>query len=159
MISNLTLIGIKALTLMSGDLMDSCVFCKIIKGELKSQKVYEDDYVLAFLDINPIHKGHTLVVSKKHYDNIYEIPDEELKKVIVVVKKVAIAIKKMGADGINVVQNNDEAAGQRVFHIHFHVVPRYKGDRIKIDTIEDRTRYKDENEMREYADKIRRFLS
>ena len=138
--------------------MDSCVFCKIIKGELKSQKVYEDEDVIAFLDINPIHKGHTLVVSKKHYDNIYEIPDEDLKKLIVVVKKVAIALKKMGADGVNIVQNNDEAAGQRVFHIHFHVIPRYYGDKIRIDTMEDRTKYKDENEMRQYADMIRRFL-
>ncbi|WP_221288086.1 HIT family protein [Stygiolobus caldivivus] len=138
--------------------MDSCVFCKIVKGELKSQKVYEDENVIAFLDINPIHKGHTLVISKKHYDNIYEIPEEELEKLIVVVKKVAIAIKKLGADGVNIVQNNDEAAGQRVFHIHFHVVPRYHGDKIKIDTIEDRTRYKDEAEMRDYAEKIRRFL-
>jgi histidine triad (HIT) family protein len=134
-----------------------CIFCKIINNEIKSQKVYEDDDVIAILDINPINKGHILVIPKKHYETIFDIDDEVLKKTITVVKKIALALKKMGAEGVNIVQNNGKAAEQHVFHIHFHVVPRYFNDGKKIDT-GNRIKYKDDKEMQEYAEKIRLFL-
>ena len=138
--------------------VENCVFCKIVKGEIKSQKVYEDEETLAFLDINPVNKGHVLVIPKDHYENIFDIPKEKLAKVMEVVQKVAIALKKMGADGVNIVSNNGKAADQHVFHLHVHVIPRYYNDGKEMDSINKRTKYKDENEMMEYANKIRLFL-
>jgi len=138
--------------------VENCIFCKIVKGEIKSQKVYEDEETLAFLDINPVNKGHVLVIPKGHYENIFDIPKDKLSKVMEVAQEIAIAIKKMGADGINIVSNNGKAAEQHVFHLHIHVIPRYYNDGKEIDSIGKRTKYKDENEMTEYVNKIRLFL-
>lgn len=107
----------------------SCLFCKIIKGEIPSEKVYEDEDSFAFLDIKPINPGHTLLVPKNHYANIYETPDELLSKLAPIIKKLSIAVKKaVGADGIIVSINNDLAAGQVIFHTHIHIVPRHEHD-------------------------------
>lgn len=109
--------------------MNDCLFCKIIKKEIPSEKVYEDEYSYAFLDIKPINPGHTLLVPKKHFANLYEMPDEVLANLAPTIKKLAIAIKKaVGADGINIGMNNDSAAGQLVFHAHIHIMPRFKND-------------------------------
>jgi len=109
--------------------MDNCVFCKIVRGEIPAAKLYEDDSVLAFLDISPINKGHTLVIPKKHYKNLYDLPEEEFQKVAVVVKRVSGAVKRAtGAAGINVLQANEKAAGQEVMHFHVHVIPRFEND-------------------------------
>jgi len=106
-----------------------CIFCKIINHEIPCHQVYEDDKVLAFLDINPLNPGHTLVVPKKHYSDLEEISDEDLIDLILVVKKVGLLIKeKLGFAGYNVSQNNGEVAGQEVPHLHFHVIPRREGD-------------------------------
>jgi histidine triad (HIT) family protein len=106
-----------------------CVFCRIIAGELPCTKVYEDEDVLAFMDIGPIVKGHTLVVPKKHVDPITEIPLDLLQKVMVVVQRIARAqMKALKADGLNVTQANGRAAGQVVPHLHFHVIPRFDTD-------------------------------
>lgn len=114
------------------NIMD-CIFCKIIKGELPSYKVYEDRHTLAFLDIGPVNYGHTLVVLKKHYANMEEIPEKELKKVITAVKKVGRAIKEgLGVEGYNIGVNNDPVAGQIVPHLHFHVIPRAAGDGLNL---------------------------
>jgi len=107
--------------------MSDCIFCKIGKGEIPSHKIYEDEHTLAFLDLTPINKGHTLVIPKEHYENILDTPKETLKQIIITVKKIAIALSK-DSEGINVVQNNKKAAGQVVDHIHFHVMPRYSND-------------------------------
>ena len=105
-----------------------CLFCKIISGEIPSAKVYEDEYSFAFLDINPINPGHTLLVPKRHFANLYETSDETLKELTPIIKKLAIAVKKaVSADGINIGMNNDPAAGQLVFHAHFHIIPRHGG--------------------------------
>ena len=107
----------------------NCIFCKIIKGELSAEKVYEDKETFAFLDIRPNNVGHTLVVPKEHYENIYSTPDNVLCAVIKTVKRIAVAVKKgTGADGINIVSNNERPAGQIIFHTHFHVVPRFSDD-------------------------------
>jgi len=109
-----------------------CIFCKIITGELPSSKVYEDEKIIAFLDIRPANKGHTLVLPKKHYENIFEISDASLTDVILTVKKIAIAVNKaVKCDGINIIQNNNRAAGQIIPHIHFHVIPRFENDSNK----------------------------
>lgn len=109
-----------------------CLFCKIISGSIPNTKVYEDDTVLAFLDIHPVNIGHTLVIPKKHFTNLYETPDETLAQMMAVVKKLSIAIKSaVGADGINIEMNNDPVAGQIIFHTHLHIVPRFEGDGFK----------------------------
>lgn len=106
-----------------------CIFCKIIAGNAPAHKIYEDEQVVAFLDVKPINPGHALVATKEHYPNIYETPDEVIKDLAVVTKNIAIAVKKaVNADGTNFHVNNDPAAGQVVFHTHIHVIPRYEGD-------------------------------
>jgi len=105
---------------------DECLFCKIVKGEIPSEEVYSDSDFLAFLDINPRNPGHTLVIPKRHYNTILEMPDNELADLIRIVKKIAIAVKKgTSADGISIGQSNDRAAGQVIPHVHFHVIPRF----------------------------------
>lgn len=107
----------------------SCLFCKIIAGEIPSTKVYEDNTVLAFLDIHPVNIGHTLVIPKAHHTNLYETTDNDLAHMMTVVKKLSIAIKSsLCADGINIEMNNDPIAGQIIFHTHLHIIPRFKGD-------------------------------
>lgn len=110
--------------------MSDCIFCKIINGDIPSAKVYEDENVLAFLDISQVTKGHTLVIPKVHKENVYELPEETAANVFKTVPKIANAIKAAyDPIGLNVLQNNGEAAGQSVFHFHMHLIPRYgKGD-------------------------------
>ena len=108
---------------------NDCIFCAIAEGEIPSFKVYEDELVLAYLDINPFSKGHTLVIPKKHSAGLLDTDDETLAVIIARVKKVAAHLmEKLGCDGFNIVQNNGEAAGQTVRHVHFHIVPRWNGD-------------------------------
>ncbi|RBW69319.1 HIT family protein [Bacillus taeanensis] len=108
----------------------NCIFCKIINGEIPASKVYEDENVLAFLDISQVTKGHTLVIPKDHQKDIYELTSETAAKVYSVVPIIARAIKEQfDPIGINLLNNNEEAAGQSVFHYHVHILPRYgKGD-------------------------------
>lgn len=108
---------------------DNCIFCKIIKGEIPSNKVLENDQVLAFLDIMPISKGHTIVVPKVHYSNFLEFDDKKIQDFFSSLKNIANLIKsKLKADGFNILQNNFKAAGQVVNHIHFHIIPRWEND-------------------------------
>ncbi len=108
-----------------------CIFCKIVASEIPSYKVYEDESTLAFLDIAPVNFGHTLVIPKKHYANLEEIPEEELCQVIKTVKKVGQMVKTgLGVQGYNVVSNNDPIAGQIVPHLHWHIVPRIENDNL-----------------------------
>lgn len=110
-----------------------CIFCKIIRGELPSVKVYEDEKILAFLDISPVNPGHTLVVPKEHFENILDTPEETLSELITAVKKLAPAVMKgSGAPAFNLGVNNGSEAGQVVQHTHFHVMPRYQGDGYKL---------------------------
>ena len=105
---------------------NDCIFCAIAAGEIPSFKVYEDDLVVAYLDINPFTKGHTLVIPKAHSQDLLETPDETLAAIIARVKKVAAPRKAaLPCDGFNVLQNTGEAAGQTVHPVHFHIVPRY----------------------------------
>jgi len=112
--------------------MTDCLFCKIAKGEIPSQKVYENDKVFCFLDIRPINKGHTLVIHKHHHMDIFDTPEEDMKDLIVAAKKIAIALKSaFNPDGINIGMNNGEAAGQKIFHAHLHVIPRWSDDGLR----------------------------
>ena len=110
---------------------NDCVFCAIADGEIPSFKIYEDETALAFLDINPFSRGHALVVPKVHREGLLDAEDGELAALMAVVKKVAARIKaELKCDGFNILQNNGEAAGQTVKHIHFHIVPRTGGDAL-----------------------------
>lgn len=109
-----------------------CIFCKIINREIPSDVVYEDGQTLAFLDIHPVSRGHTLVIPKKHVRDLLDADEDTLKSVMMRVKKVAHAVMKAtGADGFNLSINTGEASGQVVFHLHFHIIPRFKTDNLK----------------------------
>jgi histidine triad (HIT) family protein len=104
--------------------MSECIFCQIIQKQLPASVVYEDEQVVAFLSNRPVNEGHTLVVPKKHYANIYEISEDETAYLFKIVKQVALAVREsVDAEGIRIVQNNGKAAGQVVFHLHVHVIP------------------------------------
>lgn len=106
-----------------------CVFCRIIQGEIPGIRVYEDACSLAFLDINPVSSGHALVIPKGHYETLLDIPDDLAAKLMPVLARVGKAVMAAtGADGFNCLQNNFAAAGQIVFHSHWHVIPRFTGD-------------------------------
>ncbi len=109
--------------------MSETIFGKILTGEIPSFKVYEDDYVYAFLDISQVTKGHTLLIPKKASANIFETDEETMKHIGAALPQVANAIKRaFNPDGLNIIQNNGEFADQSVFHIHFHLIPRYEND-------------------------------
>ncbi len=132
-----------------------CLFCKIIRGELPSYKVYEDEHTLAFLDIRPVNAGHTLVIPKVHAHNIFDIDPDDWTAVSKVVRELAIAIEKgVGADGVNIAMSNREHAGQVVDHPHVHIIPRFKGDGLKL--MPQRTYA--EGEAEPVAAKIRKAL-
>jgi len=110
-------------------LSENCIFCKIVRNDIPSKIIYENDETLAFLDIFPIAEGHTIVVPKKHYENIEVIPEEILISVIKTVKKLATLLHdKLNFEGYNILQNNFKAAGQVVQHFHFHIIPRNFND-------------------------------
>ena len=112
--------------------MEDCIFCKIVKGEIPCQKVYENDKIFAFLDIMPVNKGHTLIIPKEHYPALLDLPDDVLAEIAKAAKKVSKAVvRATGADGFNIGQNNGEAAGQAVFHFHMHIIPRFNNDGLK----------------------------
>jgi histidine triad (HIT) family protein len=133
---------------------EPCTFCKITRKEAPASIVYEDEKVVAFMSIRPINVGHTLIVPKKHYKNIYEIPKEEVAYLYKIVKKIAYAVQKaVDAEGIRIVQNNGEAAGQVIFHMHVHIIPMNK-NRSKLHQAQ--MRYTDE--LKDDAERIRQFV-
>ena len=108
---------------------DNCIFCKISAGEIPSATLYEDDDFRVILDLGPASKGHALILPKEHYRNLFDLDDELAAKVMVLAKKMVNQLKDvLGCDGYNIVQNNEEPAGQTVFHFHMHLIPRYKND-------------------------------
>jgi len=137
--------------------VNDCIFCKIVAKEIPSTIIYEDEHVLAFMDIGPIIKGHALVVSKAHYDPVTETPDDVLAKLHQAAKRIARAqVNGLGADGVNIMQNNGKAAGQEVPHIHVHVIPRFNGDGHHWNW--NAGKYQDFDEMADLAGKMRDCL-
>ena len=133
-----------------------CTFCKLAKKEETANLIYEDDSVMAFLDINPVNEGHTLVIPKKHLVTIFDIPDEEIAYLFKVVKRVAIAVKKgVNAEGIVITQRNGKAAGQHVPHLHVHVIPRYEGQMLHRPKRIQVTSY---GELEKVAKKINQYI-
>ena len=108
---------------------EDCIFCKLANGVFPTNSIYEDDTFNVILDVGPATKGHALILPKEHYDNLYELPDETAGKAMILARKLgAEMVKRLNADGLNVVQNNGETAGQTVMHYHLHLIPRYKND-------------------------------
>lgn len=108
-------------------MIEDCIFCKIIRGEIPSATIYEDEDFKVILDISPASRGHALILTKEHYANLYELPEELAGKVMVLAGKLASHMtNKLHCDGFNLVQNNGQVAGQTVFHFHLHLIPRYK---------------------------------
>ncbi len=107
----------------------NCIFCKIANGEIPSKTLYEDDNFRIILDLGPATKGHALILPKEHYANLFELPEETAGEAMKVAKKMAAKMmKRLECEGMNVVQNNGEMAGQTVFHFHMHLIPRYRTD-------------------------------
>ncbi|MDD4624932.1 MAG: HIT family protein [Candidatus Paceibacterota bacterium] len=114
--------------------MDDCIFCKIIKGEVPAVKVYEDEKTFAFLELNPLAEGHTLLIPKNHASDIFDIDSEDLKALAAAAKKISLKMKEsFKAEGVNLVQRSGKAAEQGVFHFHLHIIPRKAGDNIDMD--------------------------
>lgn len=112
---------------------DDCIFCKIAAGEIPSATVFEDEDFRVILDLGPASKGHSLILPKEHYANVYEISEECAGKAFLLAKKLAGKMKEeLGCDGVNILQNNGTAAGQTVFHFHMHLIPRYENDQVGI---------------------------
>ena len=112
---------------------DDCIFCKLAGGMIPTNSIYEDDKFKVILDMSPATRGHALILPKEHYANIYEMPTELVSEAFALAAKLAKSMTdKLGADGFNIVQNNNEVAGQTVFHFHIHLIPRYEGDGHKI---------------------------
>ncbi|MBD3252989.1 HIT domain-containing protein [Candidatus Pacearchaeota archaeon] len=135
--------------------MEDCIFCKIVKNEAKSWKVYEDEKVLAFFDASPVNEYHTLVIPKKHYTNILDIPEDELKNVILTARKIAKDYEeKLNLKNFQIIISNGEAAQQDVFHFHLHIIPRHRGDGQDI-SFNFHPEYKEKFDvlLKEYKDK------
>lgn len=110
---------------------NNCIFCKLANGEIPTNTLYEDDMFRVIFDLSPATKGHAIIIPKEHYKNLFELPDEEASKVIIVAKKLAnVMMEIFEADGFNLIQNNNECAGQTVFHFHMHLIPRYEDDSV-----------------------------
>ena len=136
---------------------DECIFCKIVAGQIPCARVYEDEAVIAFLDINPIAKGHTLVVPKGHYPTLLDLPASEGETLLKALRLVGGAVfRQTGAGGFNVVQNNFGPAGQMVFHSHWHVIPRFENDGL---ADWPAGAYKDTAEMQELARAVNALIA
>ena len=136
---------------------ENCIFCKILKGDIPSFCVFEDESFKVILDRFPASRGHVLILPKEHYQDLFELPDEIGSKLYPLAKKLAVAIKKaVGAEGINIIQNNGESAGQSVFHFHMHLIPRFKEDHI----ILNKTSHQDTTleTLEEVAEQIKKYL-
>ena len=137
--------------------MEDCIFCKIVAGEIPSARIYEDDDVIAFMDIGPIAPGHALVVPRAHHAALLDTPPDLLGKVLAATQKVAAAVvEATGAEGFNLFQFNGSCAGQEVFHLHFHIIPRKPGDGVRFGW--GRTQY-GEGEMAAMAERIRQSMA
>lgn len=127
----------------------NCIFCKIANGEISSKTLYEDKNFRVILDLGPATRGHALILPKGHYANLYELPEETAGEVMKLAKTMAAQLtEKLHCDGLNLVQNNGEKAGQTVFHFHMHLIPRYKADTQKIGWVPEKPSQEELEEIR-----------
>ena len=127
---------------------DNCIFCKLANGDIPTNSIYEDDDFRIILDASPASRGHALIIPKEHYRNIYELSDELCSKALVLAKKAASHMTDvLSCDGFNIVQNNNEVAGQTVFHFHMHLIPRYQGDTVNVGWVPGKLTDEDKKEI------------
>lgn len=132
---------------------DNCIFCKLAGGDIPTNAVYEDEDFKVILDASPASRGHCIILPKTHAADIFELPEEYCEKIMSVAKKCAGVLRKvLSCDGINILQNNGEAAGQTVFHLHVHLIPRYKDDKVHIKWTEN----EQTGDLEALAEEIRR---
>lgn len=135
---------------------DDCIFCKLANGDIPTNTLYEDDYVRVIFDAEPAAEGHVLILPKEHFDNIYELDDDTAGHVFKVAKKIATAMNKtLDMDGLNVVQNNGEAAGQTVFHFHMHIIPRHNDDTVNVGWKKHKV---SSERIKDITDEVRKYL-
>lgn len=135
---------------------DDCIFCKIMKGEIPSASIYENSDFKVILDVSPANRGHALIITKEHYDNIFQLDAETAGKLFSLATVVARAIKEeTQCEGLNVVQNNGEVAGQTVNHFHLHLVPRFKGDNVSVTWKQGES---DSNDLAELAKALKKRI-
>ena len=140
--------------------MSSCIFCKIVAGKLPSTKIFENESMVAFMDIQPITKGHILVIPKKHVELLTELEDSSVGRMFIMAKKVGTALKKspLKCRGINYILADGVEAGQEIFHAHMHVIPRYRGDGFGLRMPERHDDETDQKKLENIAIKIRKFF-
>lgn len=132
---------------------DDCIFCKIVAGEIPSQRVDEDELTLSFMDINPWTRGHALVIPKRHSRNLYEVGEEDLAATAAGAKALALRMRdRLECDGVNLLNACEPAAWQTVFHFHVHVIPRYDGDPLRVP---GKPQPVDNDELAALADQLR----
>lgn len=112
--------------------MPDCVFCAIVRGDAPARRVYEDEHVVAFLDVRPFSAGHTLIVPKRHAAGLADLAPDDAARVFRVAQQVGLALRRTGADGVHLVLNDGRAAAQTVFHAHVHAIPRRRGDKLQM---------------------------
>ncbi len=133
-----------------------CIFCEITQKKSPAEILFENEKFLAFLDINPVNDGHTLVVTKEHYDNFLTVPPKELSEITSLTQYLAGAVKRsLKADGFNIISNNGASAGQTVYHFHYHIIPRFENDFM----MKPRTKEYDDDEIKNFANRIKSFIS
>ena len=140
---------------------DDCIFCRIVAGESPCEAIFEDDATLAFMDINPAHDGHCLVIPKAHFASLFDIPPAAFGAVAAAAAKVAVAVDaELGPGGLSLVQANGRVAGQSVFHLHIHVLPRREGDDLRLNWDRDRpaSGHRDGADIAEIAGRLRARL-
>jgi histidine triad (HIT) family protein len=136
--------------------MNNCVFCNIISGTILSFKIFEDDNLVAILDINPITPGHTLIIPKQHFETLLDIPDDLLERLIKKMKEIIPAILKItNSEGFNLLQNNKRCSGQAIPHAHFHIIPRHTNDGVRFNWSPQKYR---EGEAEKFAQQISKEL-
>ena len=133
-----------------------CIFCDIINKNANAEVLFENEKVISFLDIRPVNYGHTLVITKNHFENFLLVPDDELFELIKITKLMSNAIiKSLTPEGFNIVANTGRAAGQSIFHFHFHIIPRFRNDNF---SFKPNLKSYDNGSMKEFANKIRTAL-
>ncbi len=127
---------------------ENCIFCKLANGQIPSATIYEDEDFRVILDLSPASKGHALIIPKEHFRNLYDLSEEIAAKALVLAKKMILKLTDvLKCDGYNIVQNNEEVAGQSVFHFHIHLIPRYKGDHVGLNWKMGTLSEEDKNEI------------
>jgi len=140
--------------------MPECIFCRIVRGSQLSVKLFEDENMIAFMDFKPITKGHVLIIPKRHAELLTELDDNLAAEMIILAKKVGKALRKskLNCHAVNYIMSDGAEAGQRIFHVHMHIIPRYRGDGFGLRMPERDEEEEDEKRLERTATKIRKFF-